>query len=77
MAPKLCPCYNYTTLPIALVYRGMMTTQDRSAFNRRLVLYTALLAGVILVGVGLFFLFAGTTRPLLDLGFNFTTTTTT
>ncbi len=54
-----------------------MANQDRIAFNRRLVLYTALLAGVILVGAGLFLAFSGSARPLLDLSLNFTTTTTT
>ncbi len=51
--------------------------QDGNALDRRIVLFTALLAGVILVGVALFVLFGRDARPLLELGFNFTTTITT
>ena len=51
--------------------------QDGNALDRRIIVLTALLAGCILAGVVLFVLFGRGARPLLELGFNFTTSTTT
>ncbi len=48
---------------------------DRTVVNRRILLYTALLAGLILVGVVLFFVFVGRVDPLVQSAL-FTTTTT-
>jgi len=55
----------------------MTPTVDGNASDRRIVVYTVLLAVAILAGVVLFALFWQDARPLLELGFNLTTTTTT
>ncbi len=50
---------------------------DQTVVNRRIVLYTALLAVLILVGVVLFFLFVGRVDPLVQSALLNTTTTVT
>ncbi|UCG88803.1 MAG: hypothetical protein JSW71_09815 [Gemmatimonadota bacterium] len=55
----------------------MATTSDRAAVNRRIVLFSALLAGAILVGVVLFFLFVGRVDPLVQSALLTTTATAT
>jgi len=50
---------------------------DPSVANRRIVLFTVLLAGAILVGVVLFFVFVGRVDPLVQSALLTTTTTAT
>lgn len=45
--------------------------------NQRLQIYTVFLVGIVLAGAVLFVIFAGQGRPLLEMGLNLTTTTTT
>ena len=77
MAQEWCPCYNYKTQSIALVYRLMSTTPQRSVVNRRILLFTAILAAIVLAGVVLFFAFVGSVDPLVRLALSTITTITT
>jgi hypothetical protein len=55
----------------------MTATRDKNALSRRVMISTVLLAALILIGAVLFLVFGRDGRPLLELGLNLTTTTTT
>jgi len=55
----------------------MSTTPQLSVVNRRILLFTAILAAIVLAGVVLFFAFVGSVDPLVHLALSTTTTITT
>jgi amino acid permease len=77
MAQDDRPCYNYKTQPIPSVYRNMATNSDRTLVNRRIILFTVILAATILAGVVLFFLYVGRVDPLVQAVLPIITTTIT
>jgi hypothetical protein len=55
----------------------MSATPQRAVVNRSIVLFTAILAAIMLVGIVLFFAFVSGVDPLVQLAQSTTTTTTT
>lgn len=55
----------------------MATNPDRTLVNRRIILFTVILAATILAGVVLFFLYVGRVDPLVQAVLPIITTTIT